>query len=56
MALSRAVIVALYVSVYFLFYTVKACGNYSVVMLLSFEASMNKSDNNREQPSNDNSQ
>jgi hypothetical protein len=48
--------VALYVSVNFVFDSVKAGGNDSVIMVLSFEASMNKSDNNREQPSNDNSQ
>jgi hypothetical protein len=48
--------VALYVSVNFVFDSVKAGGNDSVIMVLSFEASMNKSDNNTEQPSNDNSQ
>jgi len=48
--------VALYVSVNFVFDSVKAAGNDSVIVVLSFKASMNKSDNNREQPSNDNSQ
>ena len=55
MALSLLVMV-FYVAVYFLFDSVEAVGNDSVVFVLSLEASMNKSDNNREQPSNDNSQ
>jgi hypothetical protein len=44
------------VPVYFVLDAVKAGCNYSVVVGLSFEASMNKSNNNTEQPSNDDSQ
>lgn len=40
----------------FIFDSVETVGNDSVVVVLSFEASMNKRDNNRETPSNDNSQ
>ena len=55
MALSLSVMV-FYVAVDFVFDSVKAVGDDSVVVVLSFEASMNKRDNNRETPSNDNSQ
>lgn len=55
MALSLSVMV-LYVAVDFVFDPVEAVGNDSVVGVLSFEASMNKRDNNTETPSNDDSQ
>ena len=55
MALSLAFMV-LNVPVDFLFYSVKAVCDNSVVLVLSLEASMNKSDNNAEQPSNGDSQ
>ena len=55
MALSLSVMV-FYVAVDFVFDAVEAVGNDSVVVVLSLEASMNKRDNNRETPSNDNSQ
>jgi hypothetical protein len=44
-----------YVPVYFGFDSVKTVGNDSVVFVLVFEASMNKSDNNTETASNDDS-
>jgi hypothetical protein len=44
------------VPVYFVLNAVEAVGDDSVIDVLSFEASMNKSNNNTEQPSNDNSQ
>jgi hypothetical protein len=44
------------VPVYFVLNAIEAGRNYSVVVGLSLEASMNKSNNNTEQPSNDDSQ
>jgi hypothetical protein len=45
-----------YVPVYFGLDAVEAVGDNSVIFVLVLEASMNKSDNNTEQPSNDDSQ
>lgn len=44
------------VAVYFVFNSVEAVGDDSVVAVLFFEASMNKRDNNSETPSNESSQ
>jgi hypothetical protein len=44
------------VPIYFGLNSVKAVGNDSVIFVLVLKASMNKSDNNREQPSDDDSQ
>jgi hypothetical protein len=44
------------VPVYFLFDSVEAVGDDSVVFVLVFEASMNKRDNNTETPTSDSSQ
>jgi hypothetical protein len=43
-------------AVYFVFDSVEAVGDDAVVSVLSFEASMNKRDNNSETPSNESSQ
>ena len=55
MALS-ALVMVLDVPVYFLLDAVKTVGDNAVVLVLPFEASMNKSNNNTEQPSNGDSQ
>jgi len=52
MALSLTFIVVFYVPVYFLFYSVKCSGNNSVVAFGSFKSSVNKSDNDTKQASN----